>query len=77
MQMKNRNIFIKILILFIGLILISAIAEAIKLALKQFAGLTIGGAVPAIILYGIPLIALMSWLGLFDRKGTQNNKPDP
>ena len=77
MNIKDRNIFLRLLILFFGLILIAAIAEAIKLALKQFAGLTIGGAVPALLVYGLPLVVLMSWLGFFGKKDAKNNEPAP
>jgi hypothetical protein len=77
MEMKERNVLVRVLALFLGVIVIAAIAEILKLALNQFEGITIGGAVPAVILYGLPLIALMSWLGFAGGKKDTSNEPEP
>ena len=53
---------------------ISATAELIKLLAKSLLDLTFGGAIPTLIIYGLPLLWLMNILGFTGpKKSKQSN----
>ncbi len=62
-KMSERNIFLRILVSFFGLVIIAFSVETIKIVLKLYFNVAFGGAVPALILYGVPLYFLFDWVG--------------
>ena len=71
-KISERNIFLRLVALIAGLILISAGAEIFKLITKEYFNVTYGGALPAMAMYGVPMIILMTWLGFFKSKNSIN-----
>lgn len=72
-KISERNIAIRLLVLFIGLIIIAFSVEVIKLVLKLYFNVTFGGAIPALLFYGLPLYFLFSWVGFTKSKSVESS----
>ena len=68
MNIKEKSLTIRLLIFIVGFVVLVTISAAIEVALKQFAGITIGGAIPKTILYMGPVILLGYWVGIWGGK---------
>ena len=80
MTIKEKSIYLRIFLFCIGTIMLTTVAVTIEVLLREGAGIVIGGAIPKLLLYGIPIILLGNWLGIWkSKKGDtaieRNDKP--
>ena len=65
---------------FIGAIVLSIVAVIIEDILRMVAGIVFNGAIPKLLLYGVPIVLLGYWLGIWksnrgDTTIEENDKP--
>ena len=80
MAIKEKSIYLRIFLFIFGAIVLTIVAVIIEDILRVDAGIVIGGAIPKLILYGVPIILLGKWLGIWkskhvDTKIERNDKP--
>ena len=77
---KDKPIYVKIIIFLVGVVVVNIAVSIILVLLEREAGITIGGAIPTLLLYGLPIVILGSWLGIRKSKRsglTTRNDPKP
>ena len=68
MKMGERNIALRLVMLLVGLITISIVGEILKVILFKYSSVTSLGAIPHLLIYGVPMVWLMKWVGFFKSK---------
>ena len=80
MAIKDKPMYARIILLVVGVVVINIAASIILVALEREAGLKIGGVIPTLLLYGLPIVVLGSWLGIWKSKRSDagaDNAPKP
>ena len=80
MAIKEKSIYLRMFLFFIGAIVLTIVAVIIEDILRVDAGIVFTGFIPKLLLYGVPIVLLGNWLGIWksnrgDTTIEENDKP--
>jgi type VI protein secretion system component VasK len=80
MAIKEKSIYLRMFLFFIGAFVLTIVAVIIEDILRMGAGIVFAGVIPKLLLYGVPIVLLGYWLGIWKSKRgdttiEENDKP--